>query len=79
MSRHLAILPVSAELLRQALHLPESVRIDNVAWDINLDCILLRLEGPDLPIAGEAGGLIPRVNATFRQSEDGKVEFVGWV
>ncbi len=77
MSGRLAILPVSAELLRQALRLPDSVRIDNVALDINRDRLLLRIEGPDFPPVGAAGA-IPIVDATFRNLEDGAVEFVGW-
>lgn len=77
MSRHLAILPVSAELLREALHLPDSVRIDNVSLDISSDCILLRLEGPDFPEV-TAGALITRIGATFRRSSDGQAEFVEW-
>lgn len=78
MSRHLAILPVSAELLRQALRLPDSVRIDNVSLDMNCDCVLLRLEGPDFPEVRD-GAAISRTNATFRKSDDGQVEFAGWV
>jgi hypothetical protein len=78
MNRHLAILPVSADLLREALRLPDSVRIVNVSLDMNYDCVLLRLEGPDFPEVRE-GAAISRTNATFRKSDDGQIEFVEWV
>lgn len=77
MNRRLAILPVSAELLRQVLHLPDTVRIENVSFDIAFDRILLRVDGPDFPEV-PSGDAIPQIDATFRRSDSGAVEFIGW-
>ena len=49
MSERRAKLKLSKEYLHQILELPFHVRIHGVEWDINTQCAVLHLIGPDLP------------------------------
>lgn len=83
--RRAAIVPVSLELLRIALHLPPGTTIDNAQFSFERPATLdLRVEHPDLaPI--DAGCRLPiitpaigmrRTFAWFRRIDE--IVFLGW-
>jgi hypothetical protein len=62
-----ATVEVSADLLREALHMPSGTRIIGVSIDTFRDLVALRVEHVDLP--GDLDGINPTITHTVESYE----------
>lgn len=67
------IVPISPELLKDLLGLPDDVVADDVKWDFERNSIMLKLKGPMLPEVAEAQ---PIPHGEFRLADDGWIELI---
>jgi hypothetical protein len=70
------VLRISRDMLHKVLRLPKDLKVAAVHFDADRDALLLRLDGPSMPLKPAPNECLTRVDATYVERRARKGELI---